>query len=393
MNQTTFIIILIGLAFILATVTFPLALKLAKRWNIVDNPEARKLQKKPVPVFGGIVVVIGMLIPLIVAAQYYHFYDLWYAIGAIILLWIVGVTDDIRRLSAAIRFILELLIVWVLIWHPNQPGSGLMINNLYGLWGRYSISFFSAIPLTLVAGVGIINAINLIDGVDGYSSGYGIVANTLFSYIFFSQGCLTLGIFSAVAAAALLPFYLHNVFGDKSKMFIGDGGSLVIGMVMTYDVFALLSNQSPCRAMEQQGVSLVALALVILLIPVFDTLRVMTSRILRGESPFMPDKTHLHHLYIDMHFSHAATSLSIILWNLLAVVAWYVGYRHGLTITQQFYLVISFGLSIILFYEGMRYCQRQNNTIWQLSCKLGDATRVEQKGFWIAMQHLVDWEL
>lgn len=382
---------LLILATLITTAAFPIALRYAKRYNIVDNPDARKLQKEPVPVFGGIVVVLGMLVPLIIATQYYHFTDLWYIIGAITVLCAIGTTDDIRGLPAWMRFALETFIIWIFIWHPNTPENGLMINSLHGIFGRQSISFFSAIPLTLLAGVGIINSINLIDGVDGYSSGFGIISSTIFGIIFLTIGNEIMAIFSFVAAAALLPFYLHNVFGKTSKMFIGDGGSLVIGLVLTYNVFALLYEPSMANCLQQQGISLVALCLSILCIPVFDTLRVMTARIIRGDGPFSPDKTHLHHLYIEMGFSHVGTSTIIIITNLLIVVLWWVSYRCGLSITGQFLFVVLLGLVFVPgFYYGLKACKRANNRIWKFYQCFGKWTHFEQGCLWTSLQKMID---
>lgn len=363
MTTPVLIIILTLAALLISTIAFPFALKFARKHNIMDNPDARKLQKQPVPVFGGIVVVLGMIIPLIVYASMNNIDELIYPIIAIIILWAIGVTDDIRNVSAYVRFILEFLIVWVLIWHPNTPDTGYMINNLYGLWGRHEISVFTAIPLTLIAGVGIINAINLIDGVDGYSSGFGIVANLFFAIIFLVCHDITMGLFSLVASAALIPFYIHNVFGTKSKMFIGDGGSLVIGFILMYNVFSMLSHNSSCIELESQGVSLVALSLAILTIPVFDTVRVMCARIISGVSPFTPDKTHLHHLFIDLGFTHAQTSTTIIGINILIVGIWYLAYRLGASINLQFYLVILLGIltTTVFYYTTRHYLDKKKD--------------------------------
>jgi len=359
-----FSIILLSLsALVIASVVFPLALRIARKYNIMDNPDARKLQKQPVPVFGGIVVVLGMIIPLLTYAIYYHVGELGYPIMAILALWIIGVTDDIKNVSAYIRFILEFMIVWVLIWHPNTPDTGYMINNLFGLFGRHEISVYTAIPLTLIAGVGIINAINLIDGVDGYSSGFGIVANLFFSIIFIICQDTTMAIFSLVAAAALIPFYIHNVFGTTSKMFIGDGGSLVIGFILMYNVFSVLSHNSSCVELESQGISLVALSLAILNIPVFDTVRVMCARIFSGVSPFTPDKTHLHHLFIDLGFTHAQTSTTIISINILIVLLWYLVYRLGASINLQFFIVVLLGIfTTTIFYYATRHYLNKKST-------------------------------
>lgn len=386
-----FITLLFILALGIASAVFPLALRYAKRHNIVDNPDARKLQKVPVPVFGGIVVLTGIIIPLLIAARYYHFTDFWYIVFSICLLWLIGVTDDIRGLSPTIRFLIELTLIWVLMWHPMSGDNGPMIQNLMGLWGRDFISPYTAIPLTLITGVGIINSINLIDGVDGYSSGYGIVANGLFAAVFLLSGHTPQALFALVSVAALIPFYIHNVFGSKSKMFLGDGGSLVIGMIMACHVFALLDTDAPTVVLRDYGISLPALALAILSIPVFDTLRVMCARIIQGHSPFLPDKTHLHHLYIDLGFSHVGTSTAIILTNILIVGVWYVSYLLGASITLQFYIVILSGLIAVPgFYYHMRHAMQTHSPICRLYECLGRASHIERKHIWAWLQRFAD---
>lgn len=376
---------------LIATVVFPIALRVAKKHNIVDNPEARKLQKEPIPVFGGVAVVIGMITPLLVGSCMYPQINLWYPMLAIVALFLLGVTDDVKGLSAVLRFVLELVIVWILIWHPFQSDNGPIIDNFQGLFGRHTISLFTALPLTLIAGVGIVNAVNMIDGVDGYSSGYGIATNTLFSLLFYSFGNLEMALFSGVAAAALVPFYLHNVFGKKSKMFIGDGGSLVIGLVMATDVFTLLSSETNNGNLEMKGVGAVALALAILCIPVFDTLRVMCARIINRRNPFSADMTHLHHVYIRLGFSHVGTSTSIILTNLLIVGLWWLSWRLGASITLQFFIVAALGLLATCgFYYGSEYAISRQNGFYRLMNRIGRWTHFEEKGVWLFLQNVVD---
>lgn len=378
------------LALIISAIVFPFALRFALKHNIVDNPNARKLQKEPVPVFGGIAVVMGILIPLVVSGFYFQQYSFWTASFAILVLWSIGVTDDIRGIGALIRLVIEMLLVWFIIWKPYSFENGYLIENLYGLWGVHRISPMVALPMTIVAGAGIINSINLIDGVDGYSSGYGMVANLLFAIVFYSIGNYPMATFSAVTAGALIPFYCHNVFGKKTKMFIGDGGSLVIGLVMAYDVMALFSSNNCGAILEEQGVGVVALALAILCIPVFDTLRVMLARLIRHKGVFNPDKTHFHHLFISLGFSHVGTSTIIILTNMLIVLIWFILYMFGASIDLQFYAVALLGLSTWVFYYGMRYAQKKKNKIWKLYTKFGAWTHFEDKGGWLLLEKFFD---
>lgn len=381
------------LAFIISMGAFIPALRFAKRHNIVDNPNYRKLQKQPVPVFGGIVVLLGILIPTVIAIQYYAIVNVWYLIGAIIFLWGMGVVDDIRGLSPSLRVIIEMVLVCILIFHPFTHTNGPLIDNLHGLFDLYQISDFLAVPLTLVSAVGLINAINLIDGVDGYSSGYGIVSLTIFSALYYSLGNIGMCVFNSIAAAALIPFYLHNVFGRKSKMFLGDGGSLIVGFIVAFNVITLLASQSDTAQMDNEGVGIVPLLLAITSIPVFDTLRVMVARIITGRSPFSPDNGHLHHAFIALGFSHFATSSLIILMNLLIVVSLYLSYLMGASITMQFAWVTILGFSATCgVYYLFRYAESHHNRFFRLLSQMGRHSHFEKSKIWGKLEVIIDYE-
>ena len=385
---TTVIVILTLAAFIISAGIYPLFVKIAKRHGVYDTPDSRKLQKAPVPVLGGVVVAIGIFVPLMVAVFVYDLPNLRTSLFVMAALVTIGVIDDICNLSAVLRFCMEFVIIGFLCIY-----TGLAIKEFFGLFGIGTLNNYIAIPLSLVAGVGIINAINLIDGVDGYSSGYGILANTFFAIIFFSVHEQVWGLFSIICAAALLPFFLHNVFGKKSKMYIGDGGSLLIGCIMVLDVFSLLRAGSfSGTILASMGVSVVALSLAVLCIPVFDTLRVMFTRILHKTSPFKPDRTHLHHLFIDMGFSHVGTALSILISNLLVIMLWWLSYRLGMPLEVQFSIVVLLGfLMTFVYYPVMRRGQRKNNAVWRFMQAVGKHTHFENNRTWQYIQKIVDY--
>ena len=204
-----------------------------------------------------------------------------------------------------------------------------------------------------------------------------------------------------VMIGALLPFFLHNVFGQKSRMFIGDGGTLMLGMMMTVCAFYALSSTQPCDKLDDKLLSLTAFTLAVLCIPVFDTLRVMTMRILRGVSPFKPDKTHLHHLFIDMGFSHLGAALFILLLNFLVVLIWLASWKMGASVDVQTYIVTFLGFMVTFgFYKFMKMQQNggpvdeegypQGTSLWHMMVKLGGYTHREDKRFWKCMRYLVD---
>lgn len=386
-----------SIAFLVSLAVFPKTLKFAKEHGIVDNPNVRKLQRVPVPVMGGIAVFSGILAAMVPIVLVTGAYKLGLIVIAMLLMLVIGMWDDIKNLSAILRLFIEIALVWSLM-----ALNGNFIDNFHGLWGIHEISNFVSMPLSLIAGVGIINAVNLIDGVDGYSSSYGILACISFSIMFFSVGYNSLGLLAITCACAIVPFFFHNVFGRTSKMFFGDGGTLMLGTLMTVFVFSTLSGRTICASLEEKGIGLVAFAMAILAIPVFDTLRVMCARMVRGRSPFHPDKTHLHHLFIEMKFSHLGTSFFILMIQQFIILAWLVSWLAGASMDVQFYIVILLGMGTTFgFYRFMKMQQRggekdedgipQGSAIWKAMCRLGYHTHYERKGVWNFMQRLVDW--
>ncbi len=319
----------------------PRLVKIALLKNIVDNPDARKLQRTPVPVLGGVAVFFGVVIAIGCMSSVVDCSGLPVVIMAMMAMLYTGTMDDILSLSPGLRFVIEIVVVLLLIFV-----GGYCIDDFHGLWNIGRFSYWCAVPLTVVAAVGIINAINLVDGVNGLSSGYCIMACLIFGTLFFLAGEAPMTILAAVLVGALIPFFLHNVFGKTSKMFIGDGGTLVMGVVMSVFVIAILQNGSRVAAYVNPNVGLVPFTLAVLSVPVFDTLRVMSTRILKGTSPFRPDKTHLHHMFIDLGCSHVATTLAILGVNMFVVLCWWALEASGFSIAVQLYAVIAVSLLV-----------------------------------------------
>ena len=351
---------------------FKKVLKIAHVKNIVDNPDARKLQKTPVPVLGGVAVFFGIISSLIVTGLFYETSSLFAILGVMAVMLYTGTMDDILSLSPSIRFLIEIIVVLMLVFCNKYA-----LNNFHGLWGVNQISEWIAVPLTVFACVGIINAINLIDGVNGLSSGYCIVTCSIFAAVFIMTDDKEAASLAILSVGALIPFFFHNVFGKKSKMFIGDGGTLLMGTIISTFVIGALNTNSVIASKVDSNFGLIPFTIAVLAIPVFDTLRVMSMRIIRGTSPFQPDRTHLHHLLFDMGFSHIGTTFTEIFTNLFVVGIWFVSYKLGASIELQFYIVI--GLSFLVtfgLYKFVRIQEKNNSRIFQMLQKLGRWTHV-----------------
>lgn len=365
---------------------FKKVLKIAKLKNIVDNPDARKLQRVPVPVMGGIAVFFGMIMAFAVAGIIFDISNMFAMVCVMTIMLYVGCMDDIIGLSPGIRFLVEIIVVLLLIYCNNYS-----IDNFHGLWGIYEIPQLIAVPLTVFACVGIINAINLIDGVDGLSSGYCVMACVMFCGMFYAVGHESMAIMAAVAAGAMIPFFFHNVFGQKSKMFIGDGGTLVMGTMMATFVLQTLDSQSPCAAECGPNVGLIPFTLAVLSIPVFDTLRVMLSRVLRGTSPFNPDKTHLHHIFIELKCSHPATFVAILTLNTIIVLVWWWLVAQGYSVDVQLYVVVA--LAFLFTFGLYAFLSRQiarKTPLYAWLCRLGELSHPERKGIFHWLRTTVD---
>lgn len=374
------------LAFLGTLWMHPKILKIAILKNLVDNPDARKLQRNPVPVMGGIAVFFGIAIGLCSSQSIFSSANTFMLISAMLIMLYVGTIDDIIDLSPYIRFAIEIIVIAWLMYASQSS-----INCFWGLWGISTIPQWVSYALTIFAAVGIINAINLIDGVNGLSSGFCFMSSVLFAVFFHITGNQIMTTLALSAAGAIIPFFLHNVFGQSTKMFIGDGGTLVIGTMMAMFVMNILGVNSGCAILALKGVGLIPFTLAVLSIPVFDTLRVMSTRILNKKSPFHPDKTHLHHMFIDLGFSHIGTTVSILSLNFLIVAIWFTSYKLGASIDAQLYIVVT--ISLLFTFGFYNFAKRQiekNTKSLEIFKRIAKALHIEKKGIWYIIQRMID---
>jgi len=375
-------------------------LKIAKQKKLVDNPDARKLQKEPVPVMGGIAVFFGVLCGVLAGACMHAMpnllehvsvpnptTNLMPILAAMSIMLYTGAIDDIVGLSPRKRLVIEVLVVMALIL-----SSGGCIDTFRGMWGIDDITWWIAVPMTVFAGVGIINAINMIDGVNGLSSGLCLSCSILFAVAFTRIGDRSNAILAYSMAAALAPFFVHNVFGKRSRMFIGDAGTMVMGILMTW--FTISTLRAPAMTSyytENIRTNMVAMCLAILAVPVFDTLRVMTMRVLKGVSPFRADKTHLHHVFIAIGISHSVTTVTEILIDLLIVGIWGICVLLRVSLEWQLYVVIIAAVILVWgTYFFLRYHAYKKTKFLHKLTKLSFKTHMGHSRWWLRLTSLLD---
>ena len=375
-------------------------LAIAKKKNVVDNPNARKLQKQPVPVMGGIAVFFGVLAGLLVGTSVYALpfllshepvdlpsSSLLSVLAAMGIMLYMGAIDDMIGLSAVKRLLIEMGVVLGLIM-----SSGGCIDTFRGMWGVGALSWWIAVPLTVFAGVGIINSINMIDGVNGLSSGICMTCSILFGVAFIRIMDWGNAVLAFSMAAALMPFFIHNVFGSKSRMFIGDAGTMVMGILMTW--FTISTLRAPAMTEYYTPVvrtNMVAMCLAILSVPVFDTLRVMIMRMLKGCSPFKADMTHLHHTFIQIGVSHSITALIEILIDGVIVGIWGVCVLLRVNLDWQLYIVLMAALLMVWgTYFFLHYHIVHQTALWQRMTQMSRKTHLGHTEWWLRFQAFLD---
>ena len=283
------------LALILALIFIPFIKQIAVKVNLVDKPNYRKVHTNAVPLIGGISIAITVLIVLIVSGNQLSFLKEYLPIlSSGFVLLIVGVIDDKTDLSAKYKLVIQLLLAFIIAL------SGPRITTFYGFLGVYEIATWAQYLLTIIVITGVVNAFNLMDGVDGLVGGLSLLGFTMFlvSSVFYND--YFLGKVSVIFIGAIIGFLKFNL--SKKKIFMGDAGSLFLGFILVTFGIHFMEKQ---HSTNNYGYAYGFLILVAFFsIPVLDSIRVYVGRIKQGNSPFKADKSHLHHLLLTAGLTH-----------------------------------------------------------------------------------------
>ena len=328
--------------FLIALFSSMIMVPFLMRWafdtGAVDIPDTRKVHQKSIPRVGGVAICMGWLFSLLIYVDMSH--EIRGILAGTLIVFFTGLVDDLYGLSPKKKFLGQIAACLVTIFVGH-----LSISTLGNIFGGETILLppWLGVPFTILAVVGIINAFNLMDGLDGLAGGISVIALTALLILSYLSGDLMIMALCAALLGAILGFLKYNLF--PARIFMGDTGSLVVGFVIAF--LAVLLTQTP-----ESGVAPIVPVL-ILGIPIVDTLRVMGRRIFHKKSPFSPDRTHLHHNFLDLGLKHRYTVILIyglsIFWATFALLA-----RNW----QDWHLFVSFVLLMILFYQGMLQLRR-----------------------------------
>lgn len=328
MNYTLIYYILAFLiSFLFNFFTMPKLLKICYKKRLYDVPDARKVHNILVPRLGGILFLPSTLIAMSAvlmarAALVDNTIELnqWTFIflTGIFIIYIIGVLDDLIGLGANIKFAVQLVTALAF------PLSGVYINNLYGLFGIHEIPFYIGYFITVFCTLFIINAMNLIDGIDGLASGIAAIALSGYTILFATNGIEIYPIFCVSVITAILVFMYFNIFGDEKKQtktFMGDTGSLTLGYIISFLAIKYAMNNENILPYRPNAL-LVSYS--ILLIPVFDVARVILYRLRKHKPLFGADKSHIHHKLLRTGMSQHKVLITIYSIVLFFIVLNYV---------------------------------------------------------------------
>jgi UDP-N-acetylmuramyl pentapeptide phosphotransferase/UDP-N-acetylglucosamine-1-phosphate transferase len=325
-------------AFVVTLITIPPILQLVKKYSLYDIPDHRKEHKIPVATFGGVAIWAGMVISLMLWFSFSNQAVVISFMFSLVILFSLGIMDDLKNLSARYKLIIEIGLATIMAI------AGTRITTFNGLFGVHELPLSAQYTFTVLAIVGITNAFNLIDGIDGLAGGLGFMSLITLGIFLTLCGDSNMALIAFALAGGLLAFLYFNL--NPARIFMGDTGSLVLGFVVAIMCIRLIqvNNSLPGPVVPHAPI----FTLGIVLIPVFDAIRVFSIRMWKGKSPFSPDKTHIHHLLTNSGFSHgfAAKLICTIHAFILMEVYWLKDLRQELTLFFLILAMIVFVLSL-----------------------------------------------
>ncbi len=297
-------------AFVITYFAIPSIIHIAARKNLVDVPNHRKSHSVPTPSLGGIGIFAGVIFSMVMWTPFNVFGDLQYILCAFIIVFLIGAKDDILPMAPWKKIAGEVLAACILVYKSN-----LRLTSFYGVLGIYEIPEMVSMVFSVFVILVIINAFNLIDGINGLSGSIGTLISLVLGSWFMVIDSAEMSVMAFALVGSLIAFLNYNI--SPARIFMGDTGSLLVGMIIAILAIQFIESH---RTLPPGSIyamkSAPAVAIGILILPLFDTLRVFITRILKGRSPLSPDRNHIHHLLIDCDLSHMQATAILVLVNM-----------------------------------------------------------------------------
>ncbi len=307
------ILLAVATSFIVVLIATPALIRVAYLKKLVDAPgDERKLHNRHIPTIGGILIFAGTLFSYLLWYPVVENADFKYIAASMIILFFIGIKDDLVGTAPVKKLMGHLAVAFILVIMAD-----IRITDMYGLFGVYELPDWASILLSVFTYTVVVNAFNLIDGIDGLAAGVATISCVAYGFWFYFVGSIENAILGFALAGALLGFLVFNF--EPAKIFMGDSGSLIIGLVVSVLAIKLIEYDTNKLPTELLFISKPIFAMSSIVYPMMDTLRIFIYRTYRGRSPFSADRNHIHHKLIDLGLSHRASVIIIYSYTILII--------------------------------------------------------------------------
>jgi len=336
------VLLSIAISFTITFLAIPAVINVAEMKKLFDMPDERKVHHSPITPLGGLGIFAGFVFGCLLTLHFNQYNDLQYFMAASLVIFFLGLKDDILVISPVKKFIGQVLAAFIIIYY-----GGIQIRSMHGFLGVYQLPEMFSLLLTYFAVIVVINSFNLIDGVDGLAGSLGLLSTVIFGVYFLYVNMLPYAVVAFSLAGSLLAFLIFNF--QPAKIFMGDTGSLLVGTINSILVIKFI-NVANTEDVLFPIASSPAVGFTILMIPLLDTLRVFGIRILHRRSPFSPDRNHIHHLLLDRGFSHKAITFFLVSINLVMVALVFFARSMNCTFLIASVFAIFFTIIALIYY-------------------------------------------
>jgi len=344
LHNYTFIyyIFIIAVSLLITSFAIPSILHVARFRHLYDDlGHFRKEHDHGIPRLGGVAIFVGFTITSLLFCMTDKSLPINYLLTACIILFAMGIKDDLSGVNSNTKFVIQFVVCAILVILGD-----IRLTGMYGVFGIYEMPYVVSAGLSILLILLVVNAFNLIDGIDGLAATTGIIANGAFAILFIYVKQYELAAVSFAMAGSILGFLRFNI--TPAKIFMGDTGSLLIGLISA--VMALKFIQVNMLATNKlSGIyEAPALAVAILIGPIFDTIRVFVLRIADGGSPFVADRNHIHHRMLKLGFSHLQTTLILTAANILTIFTVLLLKEYGNTVLIILIILMSMAFNWLI---------------------------------------------
>lgn len=355
--------------FLVTYISIPSILEIAYKKNLFDVPDERKVHTRQIPSLGGVGIFVGVLIAFTIwsTPETLGMGSYKFILTSYLILFFMGLKDDLIIMDALPKLAIQIGVACILVF------GDIRITSLHGIFGIGELNDYVSYVLSVIFIVGITNAFNLIDGIDGLAGGLGGINCLTFGALMYIYDQYEFAILAFSIGGALLAFLRYNFSTYPKKIFMGDTGSLLLGL--TVSILSIIFMNTSAQSGSLGAISPPIVVLGIIFIPVMDTLRVMTVRILDGRSPFSPDKNHIHHKFLDSGVTHKNASIALYLINIALVITVIAFHKTDSLLLGVLILFVGSASTQILVF--LRY-KRRDKRIDDLSEKLEQLKKENQ---------------